>query len=69
MARYVKSTNDDITSFSKDQELIQIRKHYAMAIRCEFYLLVLKTIFYSLAALIGRMLFSQLEDKINIFRV
>ena len=38
-----------------------------MAWRYEFYLLVVKTIFYSFALLIRKILFSPLEDKIHIF--
>ena len=38
-----------------------------MAWRYDFYLLVLKTIFYSLAALVRKILFSPLEDKSHIF--
>jgi hypothetical protein len=34
---------------------------------CDFYLLVLKTILYSLAALVRKILFSPLEDKSHIF--
>jgi hypothetical protein len=35
--------------------------------RYDLYLLVLKTIFYSLAALVRKILFSPLEDKSHIF--
>jgi hypothetical protein len=40
---------------------------YTVAWRYDFYLLVLKTIFYSLAALVRKTLFLPLEDKSNIF--
>jgi hypothetical protein len=36
---------------------------YMLAWRYDFYLLVFKTIFYSLAALVRKILFSPLEDK------
>jgi hypothetical protein len=35
--------------------------------RYDFYLLVLKTIFYSLAVLVRKILFSPLKDKNHIF--
>ena len=38
-----------------------------MAWRYDFYLLMLKTIFYSLTALVRKRLFSPLEDKSHIF--
>ena len=44
-------------------------KHYTVAWRYDFYLLVLKTIFYSLAALVHKILFSPLEYKSHIFMV
>ena len=38
-----------------------------VAWRYEFYFLVLKTIFYSLAALVRKMLFLPFESKIHVF--
>jgi hypothetical protein len=42
--------------------------NYTVAWRYDFYLLVLKTIFYSLAALVRKILFSPLEDKKSYLR-
>jgi hypothetical protein len=43
------------------------RTLHAVVWRYDFYLLVLKTIFYSLAALFRKILFSPLEEKSHIF--
>jgi hypothetical protein len=48
-------------------DTIYIIFDYTVAWRYDFYLLVLKTIFYSLAALVRKILFSPLEDKSHIF--
>ena len=42
-------------------------KHYTVAWKYEFYFLVLKTTFYSLAALARKILLSPLKNKIHIF--
>ena len=40
---------------------------WAVAGRYEFYFLVLKTVFYSLAVLVRKILFLPLQNKIHIF--
>jgi hypothetical protein len=49
-------------------ECLLYRGYYTAVRRYDFYLLVLKTIFYSLAALIRKIFFSPLEDKSHIFK-
>ena len=44
---------------------IFIKEHYTLARRCEFYVLVTRTIFHSFAALTCEILFLPLERKIH----
>ena len=44
-----------------------LKKNITRQLKKEYYFLVLKTIFYSLAALIRKMLFSPLQNTIHIF--
>ena len=47
--------------------IIKRKLHGGLAWGYELYFLVMKTIFYSFASLICKILFSPLEDKIHIF--